>query len=123
HCRAAPRRRVVRVQAIVRQLSRRESGDPLVEALLWCSLYAVESGRYAEYTVVDQAGRAGGLLERSNAKGYVNAVLRGFLRERGSLETRIQADAEARYQHPRWWIEMLRAAYGAEADALLAAGN
>ena len=116
-------RRYGRVQAIVRQLSRRASGDALVEALLWCSLYALESGRYAEYTVVDQAVRACGLLERWNAKGYVNAVLRGFLRERGSLEARIQADVEARYQHPRWWIEILRAAYPADAEAVLAAGN
>jgi 16S rRNA (cytosine967-C5)-methyltransferase len=116
-------RRYGRVQAIVRQLSRRASGDALVEALLWCSLYALESGRYAEYTVVDQAVRACGLLERWNAKGYVNAVLRGFLRERGSLEARIQADVEARYQHPRWWIEVLRAAYPADAEAVLAAGN
>ena len=116
-------RRYGRVQAIVRQLSRRASGDALVEALLWCSLYALESGRYAEYTVVDQAVRACGLLERWNAKGYVNAVLRGFLRERGSLEARIQADLEASYQHPRWWIEILRAAYPADAEAVLEAGN
>ena len=116
-------RRYGRVQAIVRQLSRRERGDALVEALLWCSLYALESGRYAEYTVVDQAVRACGLLERWGAKGYVNALLRGFLRERGSLEARIQGDAEARHQHPRWWIELLRAAYPADADAVLAAGN
>ena len=116
-------RRYGRVQAIVRQLSRRERGDSLVEALLWCSLYALESGRYADYTVVDQAVRACGLLERWNAKGYVNALLRGFLRERGSLETRIQSDPEARYQHPRWWIEILRSAYPAEADAVLEAGN
>ncbi|HTG95944.1 MAG TPA: 16S rRNA (cytosine(967)-C(5))-methyltransferase RsmB [Burkholderiales bacterium] len=116
-------RRYGRVQAIVRQLSRRDHGDSLVEALLWCSLYALDSGRYAEYTVVDQAVRACGMLERWNAKGYVNALLRGFLRERGSLEARIQADPEARYQHPRWWIEILRKAYPAEADATLEAGN
>ena len=116
-------RRYGRVQAIVRQLSRRERGDALVEALLWCSLYALESGRYADYTVVDQAVRACGLLERWNAKGYVNALLRGYLRERGSLETRIQADPEARYQHPRWWIEIVRSAYPAQADAVLQAGN
>jgi 16S rRNA (cytosine967-C5)-methyltransferase len=116
-------RRYGRVQAVVRQLSRRERGDSLVEALLWCSLYALESGRYAEYTVVDQAVRACGLLERWSAKGYVNALLRGFLRERGSLEARIQADDEARHQHPRWWIDNLRRAYPADAEAILAAGN
>ena len=116
-------RRYGRVQFVVRQLSRRERGDSLVQALLWCALYALESGRYADYTVVDQAVRACGLLERWSAKGYVNALLRGFLRERASLEARIQADPEARHQHPRWWIDILRAAYPADAEAILAAGN
>ena len=51
-------RRYGRVQAIVRALSRQTRQDALVEALLWCSLYALESGRYAEYTVVDQAVRS-----------------------------------------------------------------
>ena len=52
-------RRYGRSQAIVGALSRRaQATDPLVEALLWCSLYALESGRYAEYAVVDQAVRA-----------------------------------------------------------------
>jgi 16S rRNA (cytosine967-C5)-methyltransferase len=116
-------RRYGRVQAIVRQLSRRGRGEPLAEALLWCSLYALESARYADYTVVDQAVRACGLLERWNAKGYVNALLRAYLRERASLEARIQADAEARYQHPRWWIELLQREYPEHWQAILAAGN
>jgi 16S rRNA (cytosine967-C5)-methyltransferase len=116
-------RRYGRVQAIVRELSHRFRGDPLVEALLWCSLYALESGRYAEYTVVDQAVRACNALERWNAKGYVNALLRSYLRQRVSLEARIQADPEARYQHPRWWIELLSEAYPAQWGPVLAAGN
>ena len=107
----------------MKQLSRRGRPDALVEALLWCALYALESGRYAEYTVVDQAVRACALLERWSAKGYVNALLRGLLRERGSLEARIQAEPEARYQHPRWWIELLKHDYPATWEAVLAAGN
>jgi hypothetical protein len=59
-------RRYGRVHAIVRELSRRGSPEALVEALLWCALYALESRRYADYTVVDQAVRACGLLERWN---------------------------------------------------------
>jgi 16S rRNA (cytosine967-C5)-methyltransferase len=115
-------RRYGRVQAIVRELSRRDRTDSMVEALLWCALYALESGRYADYTVVDQAVRACALLERWGAKGYVNALLRAFLRERGSLEARLQAHPEARYQHPRWWIDLLRSRY-AEWEHILAAGN
>ena len=116
-------RRYGRVQAIVRALSHRGQTDPVVEALLWCSLYALESGRYAEYTVVDQAVRAGALLEKWTAKGYVNAVLRGYLRERRSIEARIAGDPEARHQHPGWWIDALRAAYPVDWEGILAAGN
>ena len=116
-------RRFGRVQAIVRELSHREKTDALVEPLLWCALYALESGRYASYTVVDQAVRACGLLEKWNAKGYVNAVLRGALREKSSLETRIAADPQARHQHPAWWIDALRRAYPETWETILAAGN
>jgi 16S rRNA (cytosine967-C5)-methyltransferase len=116
-------RRYGRVQAIVRELSHRAKADALVEPLLWCALYALESGRYAPYTVVDQAVRACGLLEKWNAKGYVNALLRAALREQGSLEARIAGDAEARYQHPAWWIELLRRAYPGAWEAALAGGN
>jgi len=116
-------RRFGRVQAMVRELSHRGTPDALVEALLWCSLYALESGRYASYTVVDQAVRACGLLEKWNAKGYVNALLRASLRERSSLEARMAGDAEARYQHPAWWIDTLRRAYPDGWQSVLAAGN
>jgi 16S rRNA (cytosine967-C5)-methyltransferase len=116
-------RRFGRVQAIVRELSHRGKTDALVEPLLWCALYALESDRYASYTVVDQAVRACGLLEKWNAKGYVNAVLRGALREKSSLEARIAADPQARYQHPAWWIDALRRAYPESWERILAAGN
>jgi len=116
-------RRYGRVQKIVSELSRRESSDPLLDALLWCSLYALESGRYAEYTVVDQAVRACRLLQKWNAKGYVNAVLRGALRSRATLETRLADDPEALHQHPRWWIDAVRAAWPGEWGTVLAAGN
>ena len=116
-------RRYGRVQAIVRALSRRGRPDSLVEALLWCALYALESGRYADYTVVDQAVRACVLLEKWNAKSYVNGLLRSFLRERHSLESRIGSDPEARYQHPRWWVEVLRCAYPGSWEEILANGN
>lgn len=116
-------RRYGRGHAIVRELSHRGRPDALVEALLWCALYALESGRYAEYTVVDHAVRACALLERWTAKGYVNALLRSAARERTSLESRIGADLEARFQHPRWWIETLRSAYPERWESMLLAGN
>jgi 16S rRNA (cytosine967-C5)-methyltransferase len=116
-------RRYGRMQAIVALLARRGRPDPLVEALLWCSVYALESGRYREHTVVDQAVKACALIERWPVKGFVNAVLRGWLREGPAIESRLAADPEAMHRHPRWWIENLRASYPAAWQAILAAGN
>lgn len=116
-------RRYGRVQALVRSLSRKGEGALPVQALLWCALYALESGRYAAYTVVDQAVRACALLEQWPARGYVNAVLRSYLRGRAALERRALADDEARYQHPRWWIELLRVEQPQRWQSILEAGN
>jgi 16S rRNA (cytosine967-C5)-methyltransferase len=117
-------RRYGRVQAIVAALSKRpQASEPLVEALLWCSLYALDSGRYAPYTVVDQAVRACALLRRDAAKGYVNALLRAYRRGGAALQDRLAADIEPRYWHPRWWIERVRAAYPGCWEQVLAAGN
>lgn len=116
-------RRYGRVQALVRALSRRSAPDPLIQALLWCALYALESGRYAAYTVVDQAVRACVRLRQSGAKGYVNALLRARLRGAGALEARLAADPVALHQHPRWWLERVRAAYPGAWERILAAGN
>ena len=117
-------RRYGRSQGIVTALSRRAgTTDPLVEALLWCSFYALESGRYAEYTVVDQAARACVALQRGSAKGYVNALLRNFLRARSGLEARLGGDEVAHYRYPKWWIERARAAYPVDWERVLAEGN
>jgi 16S rRNA (cytosine967-C5)-methyltransferase len=116
-------RRYGRVQALVRCLSRKGEAAPQVRALLWCALYALDSGRYAAYTVVDQAVRACALLEQWPARGYVNGVLRSYLRGREALEGRVLADVEARYQHPRWWIETLQRDHPQHWPSILEAGN
>ena len=117
-------RRYGRSQALVEALSSRaQATDAPVEALLWCAFYALESGRYADYAVLDQAARACVLMNQHRAKGYVNALLRGFQRARAGLDARLGGDPVARHWHPAWWIERVRAAYPLEWERVLAAGN
>jgi len=112
-----------RVQAIVEALSRKGLPEPRLQALLWCALTALEGGRYAPYTVVDQAVRAAALLELWPARGYVNGLLRSYLREREPLERQLARDAQAQFQHPRWWIEAVQRSCPQDWRAVLAAGN
>lgn len=113
-----------RMQGITRALAQRgATADPPLEALLWCAIYALDSGRYAPYTVVDQAVRAAVSLGYAAAKGYVNAILRRFLREGAALETRLGADPEFRLRHPRWWIDAVQAEWPSAWQGALEAGN
>jgi 16S rRNA (cytosine967-C5)-methyltransferase len=116
-------RRYGRVQAIVAALSHHGRSDPLVEALVWCALYALESGRYAHYAVVDQAVRACDVLRPGPARGYVNGLLRAWLRRGNALEARLAAQPEARYRHPGWWIDELRRSQPGDWEQVLEAGN
>ncbi len=54
--------------------------------------------------------------------GLVNAVLRNFLRSRARLTPRVVRLETARYSHPQWWIDRVRAAYPQRYESVLEAG-
>jgi len=62
-------------------------------------------------------------LGRTPARGLVNAVLRSYLRRREALEQALDVDLQARWQHPRWWISLARAAYPHDWQDALRAAN
>lgn len=89
-------------------------------ALLWPT---GEAAPYADHTLVDQAVAAARGRAAASA-GFVNAVLRRFVRERDALVAELRAhDPVARSNHPRWWIERLARDWPGRADDLLAADN
>lgn len=97
---------------------------PALDALLLTALaLAWPTGAappYAEHTLVDQAVEAARVRSKAGA-GFVNAVLRRWLRERDTLVAAVQDDPVARHNHPRWWIERLQRDWPGHWEALLAA--
>ncbi|MGA0612236.1 16S rRNA (cytosine(967)-C(5))-methyltransferase RsmB [Caldimonas sp. KR1-144] len=101
---------------------------PWVDALLLVALGFVTreadaaGSSYAPHTLVNQAVEAA--KRRASAQsGLVNAVLRRALRERDALLASVAADPVARWNHPRWWIDRLRADWPEQWQAVLAANN
>ena len=55
--------------------------------------------------------------------GFVNAVLRRFGREREAIVAAALADPLARFNHPAWWLERLRADWPERWQAIADADN
>ncbi len=101
---------------------------PLVEGLLLTALALLwpvpgqSRQPYPDHTLVDQAVAAA-RARAPAAAGFVNAVLRRFIRERVALAAAVRQAPVGAYNHPLWWVERLRQDWPAHWAALLEAAN
>lgn len=114
----------LRLRRIVRLCVEREPrGKPALEALLCAGIYQLASTRIPAHAAVAATVEAARALHGEPVARLVNAVLRRYQRERDALERAADEDEEARYAHPHWLIERLRADWPRDFEAIVAAGN
>jgi 16S rRNA (cytosine967-C5)-methyltransferase len=111
------------LDALTSRLAVRRDIEPLLRALMGVALYQLGHTRAPAFAVVDRAVEAAGALSRAAAKGWVNALLRRYLRERVALASEVARDPVARWSYPEWWIARVRADLPQHWEAVLAAGN
>jgi 16S rRNA (cytosine967-C5)-methyltransferase len=112
-----------RHEAILRRLLTQpgKSLEPRVRAILSVALFELEDARTPEYAVVDAAVSTAKAAQASG--GLINALLRRYLRERGSLEAEIARNPAARYATPEWLAECLREDWPERWTDILAASD
>ncbi len=111
----------------IAQLSRHQL-DRLDQVILWIlrvSLYQTEFLRVPDRAAVHEAVNLCRWFRKSSAAGFVNAVLRHFLRRKPVLPKGSSAHALAtRYSHPEWLVQRYLARYGpTQTEALLKRNN
>ncbi|MBL8289125.1 MAG: 16S rRNA (cytosine(967)-C(5))-methyltransferase RsmB [Rubrivivax sp.] len=123
-------RRLGAAQAVRAQLAPK-TPPPAVEALLLTALALLWPAEpddpqgeppYAEHTLVDQAVAAARRRVPA-AAGFVNAVLRRFLRERAACVEAAGHSPLGAWNHPPWWIDRLRHDWPANWQGLLRQAN
>jgi len=107
---------------LLQQLLHKPVQNPQLRCLLLVALYQLEYSKAAHHAVVDHAVRAARKIN-AGAGGLANAVLRGYLRKREGLLAAAAGSDEGRYSYPQWWVDEIRRQYGAQAEAILLAGN
>ena len=86
---------------------------PAAADALLCTVLALADpesrSRYAPHTLVNQAVEAARRQHTTRAHHhFINACLRRYLREQDTLLAKVQQDAQARWNHPEWWVKALQ---------------
>jgi 16S rRNA (cytosine967-C5)-methyltransferase len=117
-------RRLGGAQAVRAQLAAktppREVDVLLVSAL--ALLWPQPRPPYPDHTLVDQAVQAA-RQRAPAAAGFINAVLRRFLRERAALVAAAEHSPLGAFNHPPWWVERIKREWPAQWQGLLAQAN
>jgi 16S rRNA (cytosine967-C5)-methyltransferase len=92
-------------------------------ALLRVGLLQLQELRIPAHAAVSATVDAAALLGQRSAAGLVNAVLRRFQRERDALMRELERVPEARFSHPLWLIDALRADWPDDWMRILDANN
>lgn len=100
---------------------RQRRPDPLVAALVELGLLQLTELRIPDHAAVAATVDAAAELGLGRARGFVNAVLRRFLRERDAIVAR--AGTEWRFSHPGWLVDAIREDWPDAHEVVLDANN
>ena len=100
-----------------------KAADVDVKFVLLLGLYQLAYLRVPAHAAVQQTVEACRPLGKSWAAGLVNAVLRRFQREQAQVEAATAERPEARYAHPKWFMEEVQRDWPEHWQAMLEAGN
>lgn len=115
-------RQLGRAMALREQLA--SKAPPAAADAMLCTALALSwqdvSAPYPAHTLVNQAVEAARRQRSTQGQsGFINACLRRFMRERETLVAITDADPQAFWNHPRWWVERLQTEYPAQWQTLL----
>jgi 16S rRNA (cytosine967-C5)-methyltransferase len=112
-------------ERLLAQGAARPPAEPLNSLLtLALTLLAKAPEKYSEHALVSQAVEAAAALPGGmRTKGFANAVLRGFLRDRANAISSALADPVCEFGHPQWWLDRTMAQYPAQWREIVEANN
>ncbi|WP_326534659.1 16S rRNA (cytosine(967)-C(5))-methyltransferase RsmB [Pseudorhodoferax sp.] len=109
----------------LRKLLAPKPPPPQVDALLCTALallWPQAQPPYPDHTLVDQAVNAA-RQRTPAAAGFINAVLRRFVRDRTALVEAAERTPLGAWNHPGWWVERVRQDWPTHWQAVLRAAN
>ena len=115
----------LRLEAIREQLVKKplKVKDEDVNQLILLGLYQIIYMDTPEHAAVSETVALTKKLKKGWAKGFVNGVLRNFLRDQQSLLDAVDVKPAHKYSHPQWFTKTMRKQYPEAWQAILESNN
>ncbi|KTC66415.1 Sun protein (plasmid) [Legionella adelaidensis] len=97
-----------RLEAIALSLMKKSPKDKEIEIILLMGLYQLYFLRMPDYAVVKETVNLLSYINKTWAKGLVNAVLRRFCREQDEILTNLEKNNNFHHNHPAWFVKQIK---------------
>lgn len=97
--------------------------DVDIQLVLLLAFYELIELNTPDYAVVNEAVAQARQIRKQWATAMINAVLRGFIRDREALLKSVDEDPVARLSHPLWLVDLVRQDWPDRAEQILEANN
>ncbi len=114
-----------RLEALLQPLQKKplRNKDTDIKILLWMALYEILYMRTPDYAAVDSYTGLTLKLRKRWAKGFLNATLREFLRQRDTLVEQVDNNAVTRHSLPQWLYKFVVTDWPQQAESVFIAQN
>lgn len=83
------------------------SKEKLLRSLLLIGLYQLMEMRIPAHAAVSETVNAIPTT-KTWARGFINAILREYIRQKEAINAKVSSDEVAYYAHPQWWISHIK---------------
>jgi 16S rRNA (cytosine967-C5)-methyltransferase len=118
-------RRKLYLDHVISLISNKERLDVEIATILRLALFQlVYLDRVPEHSAINESVNLAVRAKKTSAKGFVNGLLRSFLRDRPRLQfTGLEDRISVEESHPRWLVEQWIQEFGAERASEICKGN
>ena len=108
------------LECIALNLVKKKPKDSNLWLTLLIGIYQIKFLSTPAYAAVKETVN---LLNRPWEKNFINAILRNYLRNPTEIEQQISTHQSAKYNHPDWFIDKIKASWPDKWQSILAANN
>lgn len=112
------------ISAILDKLVNKKPKDEMLKIILFVAIYEINYTKKPKHAITnDLVELSSMLIKNQQIKGFVNAVIRNYIRQKDELDLAVVNNLVAKYNFPKWWIDKLTKDYPKQYQQILQNSN